>query len=185
MPLDIIPKIFRGETKWLLFVRHYINGLVQDCSNSSVLAMELLQSCIKPSISFQKFVETETQWLLFVGQHFQINFLKWKMVYFDSNFADICTQGSIISKPPLYKTIAWHQKRDKPLSEPDVYFTDVRLFNFDETCINLPQEILYLSSQTWTILTNMKLMKSKYSMLVLSKVSTWCFHSFIEIGIFS
>ena len=27
-----------------------IDGLVQDCSNSSVLAMELLQSCIKPSI---------------------------------------------------------------------------------------------------------------------------------------
>ena len=28
---------------------HQINGLVQDCSNSSVLAMELLQSCTKPS----------------------------------------------------------------------------------------------------------------------------------------
>ena len=30
---------------------YYIDGLVQDCSNSSELAMELLQSCIKPSIS--------------------------------------------------------------------------------------------------------------------------------------
>ena len=29
-------------------VRHEINGLVQDCSNSSALAMELLQSCTKP-----------------------------------------------------------------------------------------------------------------------------------------
>ena len=28
----------------------YIDGLVQDCSNSSVLAMELLQSSTKPSI---------------------------------------------------------------------------------------------------------------------------------------
>ena len=28
----------------------YIDGLVQDCGNSSALAMELLQSCIKPSI---------------------------------------------------------------------------------------------------------------------------------------
>ena len=28
----------------------YINGLVQDSSNSSVLAMELLQSCTKPWI---------------------------------------------------------------------------------------------------------------------------------------
>ena len=29
----------------------YIDGSVQDCSNSSALAMELLQSCTKPSIS--------------------------------------------------------------------------------------------------------------------------------------
>ena len=29
--------------------RHNINGLVQDCSNSSVLAMELLQYRTKPS----------------------------------------------------------------------------------------------------------------------------------------
>ena len=28
----------------------HINGSVQDCSNSSVLAMALLQSCTKPSI---------------------------------------------------------------------------------------------------------------------------------------
>ena len=30
--------------------REYINGLVQDCSNSSALAKELLQSCTKPLI---------------------------------------------------------------------------------------------------------------------------------------
>ena len=30
--------------------QYYIDGLVQDYSNSSVLAMELLQSCAKPSI---------------------------------------------------------------------------------------------------------------------------------------
>ena len=28
----------------------YVNGLVQDCSDSSALAMELLQSCTKPLI---------------------------------------------------------------------------------------------------------------------------------------
>ena len=31
-------------------VSHYVDGLVQDCSNSSTLAMELLQSSTKPSI---------------------------------------------------------------------------------------------------------------------------------------
>ena len=30
-------------------MKHQFNGLVQDCSNSSALAMELLQSCTKPS----------------------------------------------------------------------------------------------------------------------------------------
>ena len=31
---------------------HHIDGLVQDCSNSSALAMELLQSCTKTSMHF-------------------------------------------------------------------------------------------------------------------------------------
>ena len=31
-------------------VKHHFDGLVQDCSNSSALAMELLRSCTKPSI---------------------------------------------------------------------------------------------------------------------------------------
>ena len=38
----------------------HIDGLVQDCSNSSALAMELLQFCAKPSMydsqSYQSFV---------------------------------------------------------------------------------------------------------------------------------
>ena len=39
------------EIQWLiLHIEYHINGLVQDCSNSSALAMELLQSCTKPSI---------------------------------------------------------------------------------------------------------------------------------------
>ena len=33
-----------------LYVQAYIDGLLQDCSNSSALAMELLQSCTKPLI---------------------------------------------------------------------------------------------------------------------------------------
>ena len=34
---------------WELF-RQYIDGLMHDCSNSSALAVELLQSCTKSSI---------------------------------------------------------------------------------------------------------------------------------------
>ena len=35
----------------LLIKYFYTDGLVQDCSNSSAIAIELLQSCTKPSIS--------------------------------------------------------------------------------------------------------------------------------------
>ena len=33
-----------------IITQKHIDDLVQDCSNSSALAMELLQSCTKPSI---------------------------------------------------------------------------------------------------------------------------------------
>ena len=46
------------HTPWLnssqslsIFATSYIDGFVQDCSNSSALAKELLQSCTKPTIS--------------------------------------------------------------------------------------------------------------------------------------
>ena len=37
----------------------HFDGLVQDCSNSSALAMELLQSCAKPSIHGVLVIEKE------------------------------------------------------------------------------------------------------------------------------
>ena len=38
----------------LVTLNYYMDGLVQDCSNFSALAMELLQSCTKPSICYSK-----------------------------------------------------------------------------------------------------------------------------------
>ena len=45
----IVMKIVR-EMGPMSFLHAHVDGLVQDCSNSSVLAMVLLQSCTKPSI---------------------------------------------------------------------------------------------------------------------------------------
>ena len=43
----------------ILAIKEHVDGLVQDCSNSSALAMELLQSFTKPSTSVgQDFVKT-------------------------------------------------------------------------------------------------------------------------------
>ena len=45
-----------AKTKWSPVCRHlHIDVLVQDCSNSSMLAMELLQSCTKALIDFLMF----------------------------------------------------------------------------------------------------------------------------------
>ena len=40
------------RSQWM-FSKCYLDGLVQDCSNSSVLAMELLQSCTKPKSQYK------------------------------------------------------------------------------------------------------------------------------------
>ena len=40
---------------WVRVVRQHIDGLVQDSSISSALAMEILQSCTRPSISSRNF----------------------------------------------------------------------------------------------------------------------------------
>ena len=49
---DVIDIVHRWFSNSMAFnwSSHYLNGLVQDCSDSSALALELLQSCTKPSI---------------------------------------------------------------------------------------------------------------------------------------
>ena len=42
---------FHGHAMMALHYGH-IDGLMQDCSNSSTLAMELLQPCAKPAIQW-------------------------------------------------------------------------------------------------------------------------------------
>ena len=41
---------YRDFIPWCKYKNHDIDGLVQDCSMFSALAMEILQSCTKPSI---------------------------------------------------------------------------------------------------------------------------------------
>ena len=56
---------------------HYLDGLVQDCSNSSALAIELLQSCAKPSVLL-RFFRNACGWFRFVQRHnFYFWFVKW------------------------------------------------------------------------------------------------------------
>ena len=55
LPSSIV--VLTIATRWHvpLFLDHQIKGLVQDCSNSSANALELLQSCTKPLWLSRKF----------------------------------------------------------------------------------------------------------------------------------
>ena len=51
--LRIIAKYRIAIYLWLAFLGdYYVDGLAQDCSNSIADALELLQSCAKPSMLF-------------------------------------------------------------------------------------------------------------------------------------
>ena len=67
-----------------IVVTLHINGLVQDCSNSSALAMELLQSCTKPSTWFLLFMCLATSHYLKPCRSASIRFLiviKYWLIY--------------------------------------------------------------------------------------------------------
>ena len=55
---------------------------------------ELVHLCMK-----QKHIKAGTKWLPFCRQHFQMNFLQWKSLHFDSNFSEMCSWVSIYNRP--------------------------------------------------------------------------------------
>ena len=85
----------------VIMLCHHIDGLLQDCSNSSALAMELLQSCTKPSIlwfivcdltvaqnkenvsTWDPLVKAPSQWETTqhcnVASHWLCAFIKWSL----------------------------------------------------------------------------------------------------------
>ena len=53
----------RPSAGTVVTVKLHIDGLVQDCSNSSMLAMELLQSCTKSSICLDRYKIRLSLWM--------------------------------------------------------------------------------------------------------------------------
>ena len=51
-------------------------------------------------------IEAETKWPAFCRQHFPTYFLEWKLLYFYSNFSEICSKGPINNRPALWKWIS-------------------------------------------------------------------------------
>ena len=81
-------------SKWGCRIYH-IDGLVKDCSNSSVLAMELLQSCTKPSILHSLSHEFTSTAAIDVRDHCTICLL--------SNPYSYCTNGLFCMQDPYWQ----------------------------------------------------------------------------------
>ena len=107
----------------------YFNGWGQDSSNSNMLAMEILYSCTKQSISVFVFVimiddachhnkdwhiEAGTRWTPFRRRHFHVHFHQWKLLY----FFKYVRKDPIDNNPALVQIMAWRRSGYKPLSEP-------------------------------------------------------------------
>ena len=65
-----------------------------------------------------KHAEAKKIWLVSGRQHFPMNFLEWKSLYFDPYFTEVSSQGPIDNKPALAQIKAWCRTGNKPLSEP-------------------------------------------------------------------
>ena len=69
----------------------------------------------------------------FRRRHFQMHFLEWKCLYFDSNFIEVSSWGSSYNMSVLVQIMAWCRPCDKPLSEPMMAILPTYL------CVTLPQ----------------------------------------------
>ena len=101
----------------------YISGLVQECS---VLAMDILQSCINTLRPRQNVC------------HFQDDIFK--CVFFNENVRipvkislKFVPKGSINNTPALVQIMAWRRSGDKPLSEPMMVSLSMHI------CVTRPQ----------------------------------------------
>ena len=97
---------------------------MQGCSNSSALAMELLQSCTKPSISSsrpQSCINTlrpRQNGCHFPNNIFKSNFLNENVSISIMISLKFVPKGSVNNIPALVQIMASCRPGDKPLSEP-------------------------------------------------------------------
>ena len=65
-------------------------------STADDLALNLGSQLVRDNGSrlYHQHIEAMTKWQPFCRWHFLIHFLLWKLLYFDSNFTEICSKGS-------------------------------------------------------------------------------------------
>ena len=130
--------------KLCIFKRDYIDGLAQDCSNYIANALELLQSCTKPSIYWSE-ENLVTVYLAVVGprengRHFTdifkcifLNEDKWISINISLKFVP---KGKINNIPAFVQIMACRQPGDKQLSKQMMASLSTHI------CVTWPQWVM-------------------------------------------
>ena len=91
--LKFVPKVQFNNIPALLQIMAWRRPGDKPLSEPMVVSL-LTHICVtRPQWVKCYHTEAEKKWLSVCKQHFQINFVQWKL-YFDSNFTEICSQGS-------------------------------------------------------------------------------------------
>ena len=61
-----------------------------------------------------------TKWATFCKRYFQMQFLVWKLLYFDTNFAEVCSRGFIWNTFALVQDMVWHKTITRTNVNPDL-----------------------------------------------------------------
>ena len=73
----------------------------------------------------------------FHRRHLQIHFREWKILYFDSNFTEICSYGLIDNTSALVQLMVWRRTGARPLPESMVtQFCDAYICGTGERWVN-------------------------------------------------
>ena len=114
------PHVFKNVLGAVCHYNHerYIDGLAQDCCNSSALALELLQSCAKPSIcASSRFKSLETPQVVLFSSSFRMTTNKTQNIRITGPFVrgihrwpmDSLHKGPMMQKSfPYHDVIIWH-----------------------------------------------------------------------------
>ena len=77
----------------------------------------IFEQCFGDPVSFKMAMYHSTWEVKSTWWHFQMYFCLRQLLYFNSNFFEICSNDHINNKRALFQIIAWRRTGDKPLSE--------------------------------------------------------------------
>ena len=154
-----------------IFVRHaslvciHIDGLVQNCSNSSANALELLQFCTKPSIWLSQWTDPQSWgWTLLISNHNSLYNRVWNMCIILGKLVLLNFLMPTITK--IHHThVCLANKPTLPCWPLIIYYEMINVWDTVPAFIFLPR--MFLSTDT-------DLLYIRFALAADSSCSVWC-----------